>query len=177
MEALCSGVPIVLSDVDGAREQIGGQAERGYLVTHPLGDPLNVNWASIGAARYTPQINRGEFAKATAHLVSDRDGYLSRRQRLANKLIQRFSADQCLARHAAVLIAAANGAELVGQCYTYPVRSAPSGAPPPSLDGVHARVPVDVCEGGGAGVLGDEAAAVRPDAGQRLPRRACRADR
>ena len=32
MEALCAGLPVVMSDVGGAREQVGLDGERGYIV-------------------------------------------------------------------------------------------------------------------------------------------------
>ena len=48
MEALFAGVPVVLSEVGGAREQIGSKPERGYLVTNPLGDPLQCGLGLCG---------------------------------------------------------------------------------------------------------------------------------
>jgi glycosyltransferase involved in cell wall biosynthesis len=112
MEALCMGVPVVLSDAGTAREQIGDDPRRGYLVANPLGDPLRVNWESMGAARYRSQVNRDEFAAAMEHLVANREDYLRGRERLAAESAVRFSADACLARHAAVLLAVAAGADL-----------------------------------------------------------------
>jgi glycosyltransferase involved in cell wall biosynthesis len=112
MEALFAGLPVVLSDVGGAREQIGDDPGRGCLVANPLGDPLSVDWESIGSARYRPQVNRDEFVTAMDHLVAGRRDYLSHRDQLATESAARFSADACLARHAAVLRAAAVGADL-----------------------------------------------------------------
>lgn len=114
MEALFTGLPVVLSDVGGAREQIGDDAARGYLVANPLGDPLTMDWESIGSARYRSQVNRDEFVTAMDHLVAGRKDYLSHRDRLAAESAARFSADACLARHAAVLRAVAVGADLLG---------------------------------------------------------------
>jgi glycosyltransferase involved in cell wall biosynthesis len=114
MEALFAGLPVVLSEVGGAQEQIGNDPDRGYLVTNPLGDPLAVNWASVGAARYRPQVNRDELVTAMHRLVADRERYLSDRERLAAESAARFSADVCLARHAALLTAVATGADLPG---------------------------------------------------------------
>ena len=115
MEALCTGVPVVLSDVGMAREQIGDDPRRGYLVANPLGDPLGVDWESMGAARYRPQVNRDEFATAMERLVANREDYLRDRERLAAESAERFSADVCLARHATVLLAVATGADLPGR--------------------------------------------------------------
>lgn len=114
MEALCMGVPVVLSDVGWAREQIGDDPTRGYLVANPLGDPLSVNWETMGAALYRPQVNRHEFATAMECLVTHREDYLRNREQLAAESAIRFSADVCLARHAAVLRAVAAGADLPG---------------------------------------------------------------
>lgn len=112
MEALFAGLPVVLSDVGGAREQIGGNPARGYLVANPLGDPLGVDWESVGAARFRPQVNRHELATAMERLVADRVRYMRAREGLATESAERFSADVCLARHAAVLRAAAAGTDL-----------------------------------------------------------------
>ena len=112
MEALCAGVPVVLSDVGSAPEQVGGDPSRGYVVAHPVGDPLNADWASVGTALYGSQVNRDEFAAAMEALVAQRDEYLCNRDRLAAESAERFNADICIARHAAVLRAVATGAGL-----------------------------------------------------------------
>jgi glycosyltransferase involved in cell wall biosynthesis len=114
MEALCTGVPVVLSEAGMAREQIGADPARGYLVANPLGDPLLADWESMGAACYRPQVNRDELATAMGYLVANREDYLRGRERLAAESAVRFSADACLARHAAVLVAVATGADLPG---------------------------------------------------------------
>jgi glycosyltransferase involved in cell wall biosynthesis len=114
MEALFAGLPVVLSEVGGAREQIGGDPSRGYLVANPLGDPLSVDWASVGAARYQPQVNQHEFATAMDRLITDRKSYLRDRDQLAAESAARFSAGACLAQHAAILRAVATGADLPG---------------------------------------------------------------
>ena len=111
MEALCAGLPVVLSDACGAREQIRDDRACGFVVANPLGDPLNADWESMGAARYRPQMNRDEFATAMEYLVAHRDDYLRDRERLAAESTMRFSASVCLARHAAVLLAVATGAD------------------------------------------------------------------
>jgi glycosyltransferase involved in cell wall biosynthesis len=114
MEALFAGLPVVLSDVGGAREQIGDDPARGYLVANPLGDPLSVDWESMGAARFRPQRNRDEFAAAMEHLVANREDYLCHRQRLAVESAGRFSADVCLSQHAAALRAVVADEDLRG---------------------------------------------------------------
>lgn len=116
MEALCAGVPVVLSDAGMAREQIDGDRTRGYLVANPLGDPLSVDWESIGEARYRPQVNREELVTAMEHLVADRKDYLDGREQLAAESAVRFSADVCLAQHAAVLRTVVTGGDLRALC-------------------------------------------------------------
>ena len=111
-EALCAGVPVALSDVGGAREQIGDDAARGHLVASPLGDPLGVNWESIGAARFRVQVNQDELVKALEDLIANRKNHLRDRDRLATESAARFSVNVCLAKHAAVIRAIATGADL-----------------------------------------------------------------
>jgi len=143
MEALFAGLPVVLSDVGGAREQIGGDPARGYLVTNPLGDPLSANWESVGAACTRAQVNRDEFVAAMEHLVADREDYLRDRERLTAESAARFSAGACLARHAAVLRAVGTGADLPGGQYA---DAAPLGSP-------SGRAPVSTHLSGGNGGL------------------------
>jgi glycosyltransferase involved in cell wall biosynthesis len=112
MEALFAGLPVVISEVGGAREQVGDGHARGHVVANPLGDPLRVNWDAAGAAQYAPQVNRDELAAAMGDLVVHRDRYLGSREQLAAESAARFSADACLAQHAAVLRAVVAGADL-----------------------------------------------------------------
>lgn len=112
MEALYAGLPVVLSEVGGAREQIGGDPERGFLVPNPLGDPLAVNWETLAGARYKPQANADELVAAMDRLIADRTLYLANRGKLADESAARFSAHGCLARHAATLSAVASGADI-----------------------------------------------------------------
>ena len=76
MEALYIGVPVVLSDVGGAREQVGDDPARGYVVANPLGDPLEVGWEAMAKMQYRPQVNREELAAAMDHLINGRRGGL-----------------------------------------------------------------------------------------------------
>ena len=108
MEALFAGVPSVLSEVGGAREQISDDSARGYLVPNPLGDPLKVNWQSMGAARYWKQTNQIDLTNAMNSLIVNRDYYLRNRQQLAAKSARSFSAESCLTQHAAILRTAVN---------------------------------------------------------------------
>jgi glycosyltransferase involved in cell wall biosynthesis len=112
MEALVAGLPVIIADVSGAREQIAGEPARGYVVANPLGDPLKADWASSAAAQYRPQANREELAAAMELLAANRHDYLCNRARLTAESAARFSTASWLARHAAVLRAAAEGAAL-----------------------------------------------------------------
>ena len=112
MEALFAGLPVVISDVGGAREQMGSDPARGHLVGNPLGDALRVDWESMRMARYRRQANRDELVTAMRQLVENRQHYLHDRAGLAAESAARFSADTCIARHAAVLRAVAAGADL-----------------------------------------------------------------
>jgi glycosyltransferase involved in cell wall biosynthesis len=108
MEALFAGVPVVLSDVGGAREQVGDDPARGYLVANPLGDALSVTWESVARARFRPQVNRDELVTAMDRLVAGRERYLRDREELAAESAKRFGAQECLLRHAALLRTAAD---------------------------------------------------------------------
>ncbi|HEY3716631.1 MAG TPA: glycosyltransferase family 4 protein [Jatrophihabitantaceae bacterium] len=109
MEALFAGLPVVISEVGGAREQVGDDPRRGYVVPNPLGDPLAVGWQTIGAARYRDQVNRPDVVSAMRNLIAYRSSYLDGRERLAAESAVRFSPAICLAAHADVLTAVANG--------------------------------------------------------------------
>ena len=69
MEALCAGLPVVMSDVGGAREQIGLDGERGYVVPNPLGDPEVVTWESIGRERFRPHMNKDALVAAMKSVI------------------------------------------------------------------------------------------------------------
>lgn len=103
MESMSAGVPVVVSDVGGAREQIAEDASRGLLVANPLGDPLRVSWDAIGRARFSRQGNQDELIAAMAALVDNRDDYEGHRAQLAAESVKRFDAQQCLQAHAALL--------------------------------------------------------------------------
>jgi glycosyltransferase involved in cell wall biosynthesis len=109
MEALHAGVPVVASDVGGAREQLGEQGERGHLIRNPLGDPLNVNWKTMRSACYKRQANRAELVSAMSALVRDRAHWATKRDELAAESAQRFHPGRCARSHAALLHSLAAG--------------------------------------------------------------------
>jgi glycosyltransferase involved in cell wall biosynthesis len=105
MEALCAGLPVVVSDVGGAREQVGSiEQGRGHLVPNPIGDPVRVNWETIREARFQRQANRGALVSAMSALVSERSEWRSARDRLIKESAERFDPEICLRRHAQVLL-------------------------------------------------------------------------
>jgi glycosyltransferase involved in cell wall biosynthesis len=107
MEALYSGVPVVLSDVGGAREQVGGDGERGYLVDNPIGDPLAVDWETIGASLYERQPNHDQLVAAMCRMVEDRSIWAARRDDLEAESAIRFHPDHALGGHARAIREAA----------------------------------------------------------------------
>jgi glycosyltransferase involved in cell wall biosynthesis len=107
MEALCAGLPVAVADVGGAREQLNGGVDKGFLVTNPIGDPLAVDWRSIRKARFADQVNRAELVQAMISLVQGRDRWLNLRHDIAAESVDRFSPQVSLRKHAAVLTGAA----------------------------------------------------------------------
>lgn len=107
MEALHAGVPVVLSEVGGAREQVGGKDTRGCLIPNPIGDPFKVNWQTMREARFARQSNREPLVAAMSSLIGNRTSYEAARSVLAAESAQRFHPDVCLHAHSNVLESAA----------------------------------------------------------------------
>jgi glycosyltransferase involved in cell wall biosynthesis len=103
MEALFAGLPVILSEVAGAREQIGENHRRGFVVGNPLGDPESMDWAAIAHARFSSQINRAALVEAMFAVIAERDHWQHSREDLKAESVNRFSIDVCLQRHAKVL--------------------------------------------------------------------------
>jgi len=112
MEALASGVPVVVSDVGGAREQLTGGPAKGALIANPLGDPLAVDWAAISAARFREQANRAELVDAMTALARGTMP-LDSRAAIAADSLARFDDELCIRRHAQAIRATADGRPLV----------------------------------------------------------------
>ncbi len=111
MEAIFTGLPAVLSEVGGAREQVGENGRRGLMVENPLGDPEAVDWRSIVRARFGPQVNRSALVKAMCAVIAERDHWRSMREELRTEAMGRFSVDLCVQRHAEVLTRAVTSRE------------------------------------------------------------------
>jgi glycosyltransferase involved in cell wall biosynthesis len=113
MEALCAGVPVVISEVAGAREQMGQDGHRGFVVGNPLGDPEAMDWHSMARARFGAQPNRAALVEAMFAVVTDRDHWRDAREELRIDAATRFSPEVWLQRHAEVLTRAAAGETLL----------------------------------------------------------------
>ena len=85
MEALCAGLPVVMSDVGGAREQVGMNGDRGYVVPNPLGDPETASWESAGRARFRPQVNRVQLVAAMKSVIDKREHWADARTALSEE--------------------------------------------------------------------------------------------
>lgn len=109
MEALFAGLPVVISEVGGAREQLGDALSRGFVVDNPLGDPEAMDWRSMARARFRAQANRTELVAAMCAIVAQRDRWANARPRLQKEATARFCAETSVRRHAEILVRAAVG--------------------------------------------------------------------
>ena len=100
MDALVAGVPIVVSEVAGAAEQV---EVGGTLVANPLGDPDAVTWDAMRRTMFARQANELELADAIVTLVDDVSRLRRERADLAAAARRRFDVDTMVARHADVL--------------------------------------------------------------------------
>jgi glycosyltransferase involved in cell wall biosynthesis len=107
MEALCAGLPVVMSEVGGASEQVGINGERGFVVSNPLGDPCAATWDSASRERFRPQVNKAALTAAMISIINNREHWASIRDTLAAESRERFSARGCAELHAEVLVRAA----------------------------------------------------------------------
>jgi glycosyltransferase involved in cell wall biosynthesis len=124
MEALFAGLPVVLSEVGGASEQVGENGHRGFVVANPLGDPEATDWRRMWRARFRSQPNREALVDAMSAVIAERDRWRDAREELRIDATTRFSAEICLRRHAEVLIRAAAGRCLLSEnspCWTTPL--------------------------------------------------------
>ena len=103
MEAISTGLPAVLSEVGGAREQLGEDGSRGLMVENPLGDPEAIDWGNVARVRFRSQANRSALVEAMCTLVAKRDHWRGMREELRAEAMRRFSVELCVQRHAEVL--------------------------------------------------------------------------
>lgn len=114
-EALACGLPVVTSEVGGAREQLGQDGERGFVVPNPLGDAATADWRGARDARFIRQPNRRYFVEAMASVVEQRSYWINKRAALAEESRIRFSPQACATAHAEVLFATAASGRLNAQ--------------------------------------------------------------
>ena len=110
MEAIFTGLPAILSEVGGAREQVGENGRRGLIVANPLGNPEAMDWRSLTRARFRSQVNRSALVEAMCAVIAERDRWRNVREELRAEAMRRFSVDVCVQRHAEVLTHAAANA-------------------------------------------------------------------
>jgi glycosyltransferase involved in cell wall biosynthesis len=103
MEAISTGLPVVLSEVGGAREQVGENGRWGLMVKNPLGDPEAIDWGNVARARFRSQVNRLALVEAMCAVIAERDRWRNIREELRTEAMDRFSVDLCVQRHAEVL--------------------------------------------------------------------------
>ena len=103
MEASCAGLPVIMSDVGGAHEQVGLDGTCGYVVPNPLGDSESVSWEAAWRERFRPQANKSALVAAMTSVIRDRERWASARPDLVVASKQRFSAQTCAEQHAEVL--------------------------------------------------------------------------
>ena len=109
MKAVATGIPVIMTDVGGAREQVGTNGERGYVVENPAGHVGLVDWRTIGDLRFRPQSNRAELVAAMSSVIEDREAWNGRRTPLRAQARDMFPADASLNGHAHVLRSVALG--------------------------------------------------------------------
>jgi glycosyltransferase involved in cell wall biosynthesis len=113
MEALFAGLPVVISDVGGAREQVGEGGRRGFVVGNPLSDPEAMDWHRMSRARFRRQVNRAALVEAMSSIVADRGHWQNIRGELRADSVKRFSAESCVQRHAEALSRTAAGERIL----------------------------------------------------------------
>jgi len=106
MQALTLGVPVILSDVGGAREQLTIGTEVGTLVANPLGDPLLADWDRIRASRFIPQVNSAELTGAMNSMISQAELWAACREAIRAAAIAAFSPTRWLGNQVDVLSSA-----------------------------------------------------------------------
>jgi len=94
---------VVISEVGSAREQVGANDERGYVVPNPLGDPETATWQSASRERFRPQVNKAALVAAITSVIKGREHWATVRPTLAEESKQRFSVRICVEQHAEIL--------------------------------------------------------------------------
>lgn len=108
-EAIMAGLPVVLSDVGGARELVGPDGERGRLCANPAGDPATISLGDIRRARRRAghQANRASVVLAMTRIVDEIAHWRADRAAAAREAAELLDADAMARAHARVVLAAA----------------------------------------------------------------------
>jgi glycosyltransferase involved in cell wall biosynthesis len=103
MEALYSGVPLILSDVGGAVEQVGPDDDRGLLVPNPAGT-TSVDLHDIRRLTYArKQPNQEALVDAMGTMVKNWSQWEDRRTSLSAQATRLFDEEHFLESYAEVL--------------------------------------------------------------------------
>lgn len=113
-EAVMAGIPVVLSDVGGARELVGPHGERGRLCDNPGGDPSAISLDDIRRARRRTahQVNRASLVRAATEVLDEIAHWRASRAAAARAATELLDADAMARAHARVLLAAAAGSDV-----------------------------------------------------------------
>lgn len=113
-EAVMAGIPVVLSDVGGARELVGPRGERGRLCANPGGNPSTISLDDIRRARRRTrhQVNRASLVSAMTEVVDDIGHWRANRAAAAHAATELLDADAMARAHARVLLAAGAGSDV-----------------------------------------------------------------
>lgn len=109
MEALCAGIPIIISDVGGGAEQIAEDPRNGILIPAPLPED-QLTWSKMHAALYAPQENRTQLLKAFSEIYEKRGQFRVDRNRLGQESRDRFAFSRWVNAHFELLTAASRSA-------------------------------------------------------------------
>lgn len=104
-EAVCAGLPLVISDVGGATELVGTQGQRGHVFANPASRPDAMNHIHIRTARrHVRQQGNQDEMKGAVHAVADAlDGWRARRAGLAEEARSWLSSLSMVRSHADLL--------------------------------------------------------------------------
>lgn len=104
MEALSAGLPVIMSEVGGAREQVGTDSSRGFVIGTPLGSAESPSWESASLMPFKHSQTRKNLSRRS--VIAQRDRWSAARQYLSEESRKCFNAAECATRHATVLFRA-----------------------------------------------------------------------
>jgi glycosyltransferase involved in cell wall biosynthesis len=106
-EAVTAGLPLIVSEVGGARELVGPDGQRGIMVPNPCGNALEVSQRTVRMARRARrQVNEEAVADALVRTVDDGALWAERRAAIATEASTLFGWQRTIHGHADVISAA-----------------------------------------------------------------------